>query len=68
MEGTMERLLKTKAKIVESGKTLKQVAKEAGIHPTLLSLAIGGRYNLKDSEKAAIAEAVGRPVDEVFSR
>jgi DNA-binding XRE family transcriptional regulator len=56
-----------KIAIIKSGKKQKEVAAESGIHPTVLSMAIGGRYNLSESEKFAIAESLGLQVNQIFS-
>jgi hypothetical protein len=67
MEEIMTRNLKLKIAIIESGKTQKEVANESGIHPSLLSMAINGRYNLTEPEKYAVAQTIGLHVEDVFS-
>jgi DNA-binding XRE family transcriptional regulator len=56
-----------KIECIKAGKTQKQVAREAGINPTLLSMHIHGRYNFSDAEKLAIAEVLNLRIDQIFA-
>ena len=59
---------KLKAAIYESGKTSKQVAMEAGIHPSYLSMATSGRYILDQTQKKAVAKVLRKSVAELFGK
>jgi lambda repressor-like predicted transcriptional regulator len=52
--------------VKKSGKTQKAVAKKAGIQPSILSLAISGRYLLDNKQKRAIAKVLNHTVEELF--
>jgi hypothetical protein len=62
----VKKKLDLKIAIIKSGKKQKEVAAESGIHATVLSMAIGGRYNLSENEKFAIAETLGLEVKQIF--
>jgi len=52
--------------IKEAGATQKQVARKSGVSETYISYAINGRFNLNPVEKAKIAQALNRPVRQIF--
>lgn len=62
----MTKNIELKIAVIKSGKTQKVIANEVGIHPSLLSMAISGRYNLSESEKSALAETLDCKVAEIF--
>jgi len=66
--GTMKRNIKLKAAIYASGRTSKQIAKEAGLSPAVLSQATTGRLVLTESERVAVARALTLRVADIFPR
>jgi hypothetical protein len=44
----------------------KKVAEKAKIQPSLLSMAINGRYILNSNQKRSIAKVLNRTVEELF--
>jgi transcriptional regulator with XRE-family HTH domain len=50
---------------VRQRRTLKEVALQAGVHPTTLSLIESGRVNARSDELARIHAALGMTVEEV---
>lgn len=63
MEPNLELLIA----IRKSKKTQKEVAEKARIQPSLLSLALNGRYIFDSNQKRAIAKALNRKVGELFA-
>ena len=47
-------------------KTQRNLSQKTGIHETIISLAINGRYNLDRMQRAKIAAALGRKEGEIF--
>jgi len=62
----MMRNIKLKAAIFKSGKTSRQIAKEAGLSPSILSMATTGRYILDEEKKKAVAQVLKCEVWELF--
>ena len=54
--------------IRESKKNQKEVAEKANIQPSLLSMAVNGRYILNSKQKRSIAKALNRTVEELFAQ
>lgn len=52
--------------LVHSGRTQREVAAEVGIHESYLSRIANGLHVDDEPTRAAIAAALGRPVDELF--
>lgn len=52
--------------ILDSGKPQIVIAKKAHIHETRLSKIVNGHLNARDEERAALARALRRPVDDLF--
>lgn len=55
-----------KALLFKLGITQRQISKSTGIHETILSMGINGKYNFSIGQMAAIARVVGQPVAELF--
>lgn len=55
-----------KIKILDSGKSQRELAKQIGIPESHLSMVLHGRYNLTAEQQFRIAEALGCGVDEIF--
>lgn len=55
-----------KLAILESGLTLAELERRSGINRSYLSLMAWDRMRPKAHEKAAIAKAIGRPVETLF--
>lgn len=55
-----------KIKILDSGKSQRELAKEIGIPESHLSMVLHGRYNLTAEQQFRIAEILGCGVDEIF--
>ncbi len=55
-----------KVAIFASGKTQRQIAAAAGIPENRFSEIVRGWTNPRESERGAIAEALAKPVDELF--
>ena len=62
----IERNVKLKAAIFESGHTSREIAEKAGIHPSFLSMATTGRYILDDRQKARVAKVLGKKTKDLF--
>jgi hypothetical protein len=63
----MQKNIKLKVAIFESGKTSKQVAIEAGISPSFLSMATTGRYIMDRNQKRNIAKVLGKDTQDLFN-
>lgn len=50
----------------ESGKDSQDIAKKAGVDPSILSYVKRGRMRPTDEEEKAIADALGLPVRKLF--
>ena len=57
---------KLKKVIFENGMSQRELAKKAGIHESLISMAVRGKYNLDGVQRAKVAKAIGKPEDEIF--
>lgn len=62
----MKRNIKLKVAIWDSQKTQSQIAAEAGVNRTYLSLALNGKFILSDNQKIAIARVLGCEVEKLF--
>ena len=52
--------------ILENGCTQREVATKAGIHESIISLIVNGRYVPDERQRRNIAIALGRYEDELF--
>ena len=64
----MEPHLRLLIAIRENQKTQKEIAEKAKIQPSLLSMAVNGRYILNSNQKRSIAKALNRTVEELFAQ
>lgn len=55
-----------KRAIFDSGRKQREIAAAAGLREDHFSRIVNGRVNPTDTERAAIASALGRPVADVF--
>jgi transcriptional regulator with XRE-family HTH domain len=55
-----------KVAILKSGLSQRELAKESGIHESIISLAVRGRYLLDQEQKKRIAEALDSDEAELF--
>jgi transcriptional regulator with XRE-family HTH domain len=55
-----------KLAMLESGLTLKELERRCGVNKSYLSLITWGRMRPKQHEKAAIAKAIGRPIETLW--
>ena len=62
----MKRRKKLKRILFEDGKTQRELAKQTGIHESLISHYNSGRFNLDEMMKAKIAVVLGRTEEEIF--
>jgi transcriptional regulator with XRE-family HTH domain len=58
--------LRLKMAILESGITQRQLAKKTGIHESLISMAVNGKYNFDARQKTRVAKALGRRETKLF--
>jgi transcriptional regulator with XRE-family HTH domain len=52
--------------ILENGCTQREIAAKAGIHESIISLVVNGRYIPDERQRRNIAIALGRYEDELF--
>ena len=55
-----------KIKVLDSGLSQRELAKQAGIPESHFSMALHGKYNLTVKQQEKIAEILGCGVDEIF--
>ena len=58
--------LNLKMAIIKSGKRQFQIAREAGMHPSVFSHYLNEHYPAPQEHQEAIASALGVEVDEIF--
>ncbi len=58
--------VKLKVAIFENGFSQRELAKRTGIHESFISMAVRGKYNLDEIQRAKIAKAIGKPEKEIF--
>lgn len=59
--------LKLKMAILESGMPQRKLAKKTGIHESIISMAVQGKYNLDRTQKAKISKVLRKSEREVFA-
>lgn len=52
--------------IFENGSTQREVAAKSGLHESIISLIVNGRYLPDDQQRIKIAHALGRYENEIF--
>lgn len=57
---------KLKMAIFENGTSQRDLAKTTGIHESVISMAIRGKYNLDQIQRAKISKAIGKAESELF--
>lgn len=57
---------KLKLAIFESGLSQRGLAKVTRIPESFISMAVRGKFNLDEIQKAKISQAIGRPQSEIF--
>ena len=55
-----------KVAILDAGKSQRQIAAECGIHENRISSIVRGWIEPRDTEREAIAAALGKSIDELF--
>ena len=58
---------KFKLAIMEAGLSQRDLAKETGIHESLISMAVRGRYVFDGDQKRKIAKELRRPISQIFA-
>ncbi len=58
--------LQLKLAILENGLSQRELARKTGIHESFISMAVRGKYNLDEIQRAKIAKAIGKPEKEIF--
>lgn len=58
--------LHLKMAILESGLSQRNLAKMTGIHESVISMAVQGKYNLDQFQRAKISKAIGKPKEVIF--
>jgi ribosome-binding protein aMBF1 (putative translation factor) len=59
--------VKLKMAILESGVLQKELAKKIGVHPSVLSMVVQGKYIFDQVQRAKISKALGKPEHELFT-
>ena len=57
---------KLKLILFEGGMSQRDLAKKSGVHESTISLAINGKYNLDEIQKAKIAKALKMSINGLF--
>lgn len=60
--------LSLKAEIVRQFDHLYKFAQHIDVHPSIVTQVIAGHWRLKSDEKQRWAEALGRSVDDLFTK
>ena len=58
--------IRLKIAILENGLSQRDLARLTGIHESIISMAVHGKYNLDSAQRAKISKIIGKPQKLIF--
>ena len=59
--------IQLKVAILKNRLSQRDLARQTGIHESIISMAVHGKYNLDQDQRARIARVIGEPEELIFN-